>query len=289
MKSFKISSQFSVISFQLFVFGLILVLFAAAANAMEGPKRIISLAPSITESLYQLGMEDNLIGVTTYCDYPPRAKEKPKIGTLINPNIEKIVSLSPDLILTIKDVNRLQTMEKLKNLGLNVFCFQECASFNDITKNFLELSTFVNKEPLAEEIIKKAKERLQNIAQTKKINDPTTVFWQVNAKPLVTVGKNTFTNNMIELCGGTNIFKDITTKYPRINCEEILLRNPEVIILVTMGDVTEAQRAFWQKFNKIDAVRDNRIYVVDANLVCRPTVSSFLAGIEKITNILNNE
>ncbi|UCD15065.1 MAG: cobalamin-binding protein [Candidatus Omnitrophota bacterium] len=269
------------------VSGMDFLLFASAVNAAEKPKRIISLAPSITEYLYALGVQDNLIGVTTYCDYPKDAKNRTKIGTLINPNVEKILSLCPDLILTVKDINRPHSIEKLKDLGLEVIALKECETFDDIVSNLLQLSKIVGKEEKAEEIIEKAKRKMKEL--TDDINDtlPKSVFWQVNAKPLVTAGRSTFVNNIIRLAGGINIFAEIDSKYPRLNCEEVILRNPEVIILVTMGDVTPAQRLFWQKFKQIDAVRNNRIYVVDANLVCRPTILHFLEGLETIKNILH--
>jgi iron complex transport system substrate-binding protein len=252
------------------------------------PKRIISLAPSITESLYQLGLGDNLIAVTSYCNYPKGAKEKIKIGTLINPNVEKIFSLSPDLVLTIKDVNRSQTIEKLKNLGLKVVTFQECKNFSDILERFMQLAVLVGKESRAERIIKQAKEKVADITKDLKGLSAIRVFWQVNARPLITVGIDTFANSMIEFCGGINIFSELNSRYPRVSYEEVLLRNPEVIILVTMGDITDNEKLFWQRFKQIDAVKNGRVYLINADLVCRPTVASFLMGLEKVADILRH-
>ncbi|MBU1122828.1 MAG: helical backbone metal receptor [Candidatus Omnitrophota bacterium] len=267
------------------LFGLILF----EAYADQSPKRIVSLAPSVTESIYALNAQDNLIGVTTYCDYPLDAKNKPKLGTLISPNIEKVLSINPDLILTIIGVNRIQAIEKLKNLGLKVIAFPESNNFNDIINNFLHLSEILDKKTIAEEIIKTAKNEMNKLTEEITSVSHPRVFWQVNVKPLVTVGKNTFANNIIELSGGTNIFSDVKDKYPRINYEEVILRNPQVIILVTMGDVTAEQQLFWQKFKQIDAVHNNQIYVIDANLVCKPTITCFLAGVKTIKGLIHKE
>lgn len=256
------------------------------AQAGELPKRVISLAPSVTESIYALGAQDNLIGVTTYCDYPQDARNKPKIGTLISPNIEKILTLSPDMILTVNGVQRIQTIEKLKSLGLKVIALAEGSNFNDITNNFLYLSEILDKNLKACEIVQTAKKKIKELTTRIPNMQHPRVFWQVNVKPLVTVGKNTFANSIIELSGGINIFNDIIENYPRVNYEEVILRNPQVIILVTMGDVTASQRRFWENFSQIDAVRNGRIYVIDADLVCKPTINRFLAGVETIQNTL---
>lgn len=183
------------------------------------------------------------------------------------------------------DSNRLQTIEKLKELGIKVIVLKECRDFDDIADNFIRLGNIVGKEDNAQKIIAASRKILEDISGNIK-SHAVRIFWEVNAKPLVTVGSSTFTNSIIELCGGINLFNDVNSKYPRISCEEVLLRNPQIIILVTMGDVTEEEKSFWQKFKQIDAVRDNAIYVLDADLVCRPTVSRFVEGVKKVAGIL---
>lgn len=274
------------IKYCLIVFIVLLVLSSVMADE---PKRITSLAPSITESLYQLGAEEDLIGVTSYCNYPPEAKTKEIIGTLINPNIEKIYSLSPDSVLALKGINRSQTIEKLRGLGLEVIAFDECDSFDGITENFIQLGKLTHKEEKARGIVKEVEEEINSIAKRTEGIPSVKVFWEVGARPLVSAGANSFANEFIEYSGGINIFADTSIRYPRVSREEVLSKNPQVIILVTMGDVTEKEKAYWQKFKDLEATKNNRIYVIDADKVCRPTPISFLAGLKEVARLLHPE
>ena len=274
------------IKYCLIVFIVLLVLSSAIADE---PKRIISLAPSITESLYQLGAEEDLIGVTSYCNYPPEARTKEIIGTLINPNIEKIYSLSPDLVLALKGINRSQTIEKLRDLGLKVITFDECNSFDAVAKNFTQLGQLTQREEKARDIVRAVEEEMNSITKKTKELLPVKVFWEIGARPLVTAGANSFANEFIEYSGGINIFADTSISYPRVSREEVLAKNPQVIVLVTMGNVTEKEKAYWQKFKDLEATKNNRIYVVGADKVCRPTPISFLTGLKEVARLLHPE
>ena len=266
-----------------------IVLLVLSSAMADEPKRIISLAPSITESLYQLGAEEDLIGVTSYCNYPPEAKTKEIIGTLINPNIEKIYSLSPDLVLANNGINRSQTIEKLKSLGLKVVTFDECNNFDDITKSFIQLGKLTGREEEAKAIVEKVEAEVKSITRKLKALSPVRVFLEVGARPLISVGPQSFTNEFIRYSGGINIFADTSGSHPRVSREEVLKRNPEVIILVAMGDVTEEEKIYWQKFKDLEAVKFNRIHIIDADKVCRPTPIRFLAGLKEVVRILHPE
>jgi len=252
-------------------------------------KRIVSLAPSITESLYQLGADEALIAVTSYCNYPPQAKTKEIIGTIIGPNIEKIYSLSPDLVLANNGINRSQTIEKLKSLGLRVVALDECDNFGDIIKSFIQLGKLIDREQEVKAIIKKVEAEVKSINQRLKTLPRVRVFWEVGARPLVSVGPQSFTNEFTRYSGGINIFNDTPGKHPRVSREEVLKRNPDVIMLVTMGDVTEREKEYWKKFKDLKAAKFDRIYIIDADKVCRPTPNSFLAGLKEVAALLHPE
>ncbi|NQU95009.1 MAG: cobalamin-binding protein [Candidatus Omnitrophica bacterium] len=261
---------------------------AVFANA-ESAEKIVSLAPSITESLYQLQKDKALVGVTSYCNYPEEAKTKEVIGTLINPNIEKIYSLSPDLVLTIKGSNRPQTIAKLKHLGLRVVVFEECDSFSDIRKNFIRLGRIVGEPEKAKKIIQNVKTKKDSIAKKVKGLHPVSTFLEINARPLVSANNKAFVSEFIKYGGGVNIFAYAPVKYPRISREEVLRKNPEAIILVTMGDVTEKEKQYWQKFTDLKAVKTDRIYIINADKFCRPTPLTFLNGLQKVAKLLHPE
>jgi iron complex transport system substrate-binding protein len=251
------------------------------------PKRIISLAPSITEALYLLDVEKSIVGVTSYCKYPKQAQQKEKIGTILTPNIEKIYSLKPDLVLATKEINRPNSILKLQELGLNVVVFDARKDFNDICNQFLQLGKILGKERKAKKIIDDAKKQLTKI-QKRIANLPKVrVFWEVGAKPLVSVAKGTFADEIISLAGGINIAKNSKVKYPRYSLEEVIKQDPEVIILVEMGDVTKEEINTWQKFKNMQAVKNNRIHIIEAHNVCAPTPITFVKGVKEVANILH--
>jgi iron complex transport system substrate-binding protein len=263
---------------------IILVLFFTFLknSYAQVPQRIVSLAPSITESLYSLGVEDKIVGVTTYCP-SYLGNEKEKIGTLLEPNLEKIVSLSPDLVLATAQGNRAQTIAKLRSLRLKVFVLKESKNFSEICQNFLKLAKLVGKTEEAEKIITEVKGKISLIKKRLKGEPRVRVFWEVGSSPLVTIGKQSFVNELIDFAGGANIFTDLQAPYSIVSKEEVVRRNPEVIILVTMGYVTTKEARFWSKFNIVKAVKNKRIYVIDAYKVSQPTPWTFVTGLEELT------
>ena len=248
------------------------------------PQRIISLGPSITEQIYLLGVEDKLIGCTIYCKTPLEAEKKEKIGTVVEVNLEKIVSLNPDLVLATSLTN-FKVIEKLKNLGIKVIIFSSAKNFSEICAQFLELGKIIGKEETAEKIIYTVEDKVNTIKKIVEDLPKTKIFVQVGAKPLFTVNEDSFINDFIEFAGGINIAKDAKTGlYSR---EEVLRKNPGVIIIVTMGIVGENERKVWQKFKMLDAAKNSKIYIIDSYKICSPTPLTFVEALEEITNILH--
>lgn len=257
--------------------------------AADIPMRIISLSPPITEQLYDLGVGERVVGVTTFCQNPEDAKTKEKIGTILEPSIEKIVLLSPDVVLVTMEGNRRQTAEKLESLGIEIHVFKPNDTFEDIYRNFTELGSVVGKENEAREIVSESKRKIRLITDKLKNIKPISVFWEVGAKPLVTINNTTFSSDFIRFSGGINIFNDVLTRYPRISREEVIRLDPEVIILVTMGDVTVEEEKTWRKFNNLSAVKSGRIFSVEPYLVCSPTPNKLARGLEVVAALLHPE
>jgi iron complex transport system substrate-binding protein len=248
------------------------------------PQRIISLGPSITEELYLLGVGDKIVGVTTYCDWPPQAQRIEKIGTAIEVNLEKVISLRPDLVLATSLTNP-KAKEKLKNLGIKVITFPSPKNFCEICKQFLELGRIVGKEKEAEKIVCQAKKAVSSIKEKVKELPRPKVLVQVGAKPLWVAPKDSFINDFIEIAGGINVGP--SGKSGLYSREEVLKRNPDVIIITTMGIVGKEEKKIWQKYKTINAVRNNRIYIVDSDKLCSPTPVSFVETLEEMVNILH--
>jgi iron complex transport system substrate-binding protein len=170
----------------------------------NAPRRIVSLAPGITETLYELGLDDKIVGVTSYCNWPPRARQKPRIGGFTNPSIEKIVSLKPDLIIATADGNRKDTVNQLERIGLAVYVTNP-SDTDRILKSILHIGEITDKINVAEKLVEKLQKRLDNIAaQTQNKRKPR-VFFQIGLEPVITAGRGTLISEVIGRAGGINI------------------------------------------------------------------------------------
>jgi iron complex transport system substrate-binding protein len=252
----------------------------------SSPQRIVSLGPSITEALYLLGAEDKIVGTTIYCTRPPAARNKEKVGTAIKANLEKIVHLAPDIVLTTSLIGPKDT-EKLKNLKIKVVDFPAPRDFSRICEQFLELGRVVAKEKEAQHIVRQAREKVEAIKRRGKALSVRKVFVQIGARPLYAAAKDTFINDLIESAGGENIVS--ASKNGIYSREKVLQDNPDVIIIATMGLVGEEQKQLWKKYGSIKAVKNNRIYSIDSEKLCSPTPVSFVKALEEIANILHPE
>jgi ABC-type Fe3+-hydroxamate transport system substrate-binding protein len=258
---------------------------AKKVEPLRCPERIISLGPSITKGLYLLGVEDKLIANTTYCVSPPEAKKKEKIGTAVEVNIERVFNSKPDLVLATSLTN-LKAKEKLKNLGIRVITFPTPVDFGDMCKQFLELGRLVNKEKEAEKIVKNAEKKANSIKKKVENLQRPRVLIQVGAKPLFVSTSCYFINDYIEFAGGVNIAKKANEGiYSR---EQVLKASPDVIIIATMGIVGEEEKEVWGKYKTLNAVKNDRIYILDTDELTSPTPVSFVKTLEEITHILHS-
>jgi iron complex transport system substrate-binding protein len=248
------------------------------------PRRIISLSPALTEGLYLLGLEETVVGVTIYCQEPPHGRKKEKIGSIIEPDIEKMVSLKPDLVLAMSLTN-VNVIKKLKNLGIRVVVLEIPKDFEELCHIFLQLGKEVGKSDKALELIKESKRRVYHIKNKTNILPKPKVLIQIGTKPFFVATKDYFINDYIEFAGGINIFKDAPSG--AASREEAIQRNPDVIIITAMGLSEENESKIWKRFTSIDAVKENKIYFIDPDRLCSPTPVSFVESLEKIVNILH--
>ncbi|MBU4560996.1 ABC transporter substrate-binding protein [bacterium] len=262
-----------------------LLLFCSFALTKENyPQRIISLGPGITEELYLLGVENKLIANTVYCERPPEAQKKEKIGTVIKVDLEKIVSLEPDLVIA-TSLSNPEQVEKLKNLGIKVVTFPATKSFFQLCEQFLELAKLVGEEEKAARIIHQAKKEVDAIRKKVKDLPMPKVFVQVGAKPLFTVTKNSFVHDFIKFAGGINITEK--AKSGLYSREKVLKSNPDIIIIVTMGIAGKEEKKIWQKYKTMKAVKNNRIHIIDSYKLCSPTPVTFVEALKEMGEILH--
>lgn len=245
-------------------------------NISIAPQRIVSLAPGITETLYALGLDDKIVGVTTFCDWPAAARKKTRIGGFTNPSIEKIVSLKPDLILATADGNRKDTVQQLERLGLPVYVTNP-SNINGFLKSILHIGEITNQEKGAGILVEKLQKKLNSITCQIRHKRKPRVFFQLGLEPIVTVGRGTLINEIIERAGGVNVAGQDMANYPRYSAEGIIGASPEIIIFAPMvNDKTfVAVKRFWQKFEDVPAVKNKNIYPIDADLINRASPRIF--------------
>ncbi len=244
------------------------------------PRRIISTAPSITEMLYALGLGDRVVGVTTYCHYPPDARTKPKIGSYTEPNLERIASLRPDLVVI--QTNPVNLAAKLEALHLKVL---EVAhdSVEDVFESMQRIADAGGVPDRGRALVAKMRQQLADIRSRTAKLPRTRMMFIVGRAPnriedLIAIGRASYLNGIIEIAGGANIFKDAVAPYPKVGMEDVLARNPQVI--VDMGDmsltegVTDAHKrsivALWDRFKSVAAVREGRVFAVASDIFTVP-------------------
>jgi iron complex transport system substrate-binding protein len=255
----------------------------------DDPRRVLALAPSLTEMIFSLQAEDRLVGATRYSNFPEAAKKLPRVGSYVQLDLEKIVAIKPDLCIAIKDGNPRRTADAIKALGIPVFAIDP-RSIEQIMDAFLLLGEILGASKRAEELVADMEHRLSLVKEkvaASKIRPG--VFFQIAEVPIVSVGKDSYIDRLITLAGGTNLAGNMT-EYPRFSWENIMLLQPEVVLISSMagGKSPELLKASWLRWPEIPAVRNNRLYVVNADLFNRPT-ARLISGLEILAEILHPE
>jgi len=248
------------------------------------PRRIISLVPNITEELYDLGVQERLIGVTTYCQRPQEAQSKEKVGAVVEVNVERIISLQPDLIIASPLTDHKQ-IQKLRAVGLRVEVFQPSHDFKGLCNEFLRLGRLVGAEHKAQAIVKRAEEAVAGIAAKVRKRPAPRVFVQIGTRPLVAVGRDSFLDDCVAFAGGVNIAHEVKTSvYSR---EEVVRKDPDIILVAQMGLAGEEEKAAWMKYKTIKAVQGGRIYIVDPYRFCSSTPLNFIESVQELARLFH--
>lgn len=236
------------------------------------PKRIVTLAPSLTEVAYFLGIGERVVGVTKYSSYPPDAARKPDVGSYVDLNVEKIVSLSPDLVVSTADGNQPAVIEILEKAGIPVFVVNP-RNLRQVIQTVVDIGEVCGVPDRARELADGLSARVDLIASKTADQDRPLVFLQVNGKPIMTVNANTYSSDLVRLAGGRNMSDEEPITYPRISIEEVIQRKPDVIIVSSMERNGELEkiRQQWLRLDTIPAARNGRVHLVDSDLIDRPS------------------
>ncbi|MFV0438269.1 MAG: ABC transporter substrate-binding protein [Desulfopila sp.] len=269
--------------------GLVVDQTGAEVDVPSSPRRVLALAPSLTEMIFSLQAGDRLVGATSYSNYPEAARKLPRIGSYVKLDLEKIVALQPDLCIAIKDGNPLRSIEAIKALGIPVFAIDP-HTIDQITEAFLFVGDLLGASEKAEELVGEMKQRIALVQQkvaASRIRPR--VFFQISDMPIISAGKDSYIDKLITMAGGSNLAGSMPA-YPRFSWENILQMQPDIVIISSMtgGKSATALKDAWLKWPEIPASKHHRLYVVDADLFNRPT-ERLIDGLEILSDILHPE
>jgi len=230
----------------------------------EGKDRIISLKPNITEILFELGVGDRVVGVTTYCDHPEAVRKIQKVADYVHVDVEKVIALKPNLVIGSKENSIQKDVEFLKNEGIAVHLFS-FDRLNETYDSIRGISHLLHVEAKGEEMIGKMKEDLASLKPKIPANS-LPVLMVVGTRPLVVVGKNNLLDDLLVELGFSNIARGSTIKYPTYTYERFIASQPAVVFDLSMGsEKTDAKAAlaWYQHFDSVPAVKNNKIFFLN--------------------------
>lgn len=266
---------------------LLTLLFLSLACSLQAatPQRIISLVPSVTKNIYQLGAEAQLVGCTSFCTLA-KPDDAQVVASAVQVNMEKALLLKPDLVV-VGSLTPPETTQMFRKLGVEVMELPYPKSFNDICQQMLTLGEQIGKADEAKQRISEAKRKL---AEAQKLipaeKESFSAFMQIGANPLFGVVPNTFMNDFLSLAHLRNVAEKMQTG--SLSREAILVSNPDYIFVVIMGSMGQDESRNWTKYSSLKAVQAKHIYELDADMACSPTPDDFVEVLTQIINIIYN-
>ena len=252
-------------------------------------RRVVSLAPSVTETVYALGLQDRLVGDTDFCDYPPDAQKKQKVGGAINPSIEVIAALHPDLVLAIKSLNRLETVEALQALHIPSYTTNP-KTVEEVLASTEHIAEVLGEPEAGVEIAERLRARLAKLRAQLEKAPPRRVFFVVWDEPLMSIGKKTFIADALRYAGAVSVV-DSSQDWPQVNLEEVVRQQPEFLVFAASHSTNSsvdvnalAKRPGWRG---LEAVREKHFAII-SDAVNRPA-PRIVDAIENLARQLHPE
>jgi iron complex transport system substrate-binding protein len=233
-------------------------------------KRIISLAPHMTETLFAAGAGAQIVGTVDYSDYPEVAKKIQRVGGYSRFDLEAVAALKPDLIVGWQSGNAAAHLDKLKGLGYTMYVSQP-NRIEDVASEIERLGTLAGTNATADAEAKRFRDKLAALRAQYTGKATVRTFYQIWKQPLMTVGKNQIISDAIRLCGGDNVFGKLEQMAPTVNVEAVIAANPEAIIASGMGDSRPEWLDDWKKWTSIEAVKRDNLFFVPPELIQRHT------------------
>lgn len=235
-------------------------------------RRVVSLAPHVTEMLFAAGAGDRIVGTVSYSDYPPQARAIARVGDNKALDLERIAALRPDLIVVWRHGNAQKQTDRLRALGIPLF-YSEPRSLAAIPDNIERLGTLLGTETTARRAADGFRRQVETLRQTYAARPPVTVFYQVWQQPLMTLNGQHLVSDMLALCGGRNLFATETPLVPTVSVEAVIAGNPEAMLTAGMGATRSDQPLpdfeMWRRWQQVTAVARNNLFVIDGDLINR--------------------
>lgn len=261
---------------------LIIFLFLSQIAVSQTFKRVVSFSPAATFNLNELKAEDKIVGCTNYCTLAESRKDL-IVGSTMGMNIEKLIASKPDLVIY-TTLFKPSQIERIKNMGIAVELFDSPKNYKETCDQFIRLGKLIDKKDFALQYIDSCNKImdsiLQKIPKTKKYK----MFFELGSKPLFTVVPNTFMHDYMTILGAENIAND--QEGGTITRERVLLKNPDIIILVNMGTVTQKEKDVWKSYKNLSATKNKQIHIIDASLACQATPRNFLNTILELKRLI---
>ncbi len=252
------------------------------------PRRIVSLVPSVTEDLFAIGAQDALAGVTDFCDYPPAARRKPSVGGMLDPSLETLVALKPDLVVATTAGNREETYTALERLRIPVYLVNP-TRLSDVLDLIRRLGALTGRESTADRLTASLEARIEAVSLRVHGLPRPRVLYVLWPEPLIVPGRGSLVSELLTLAGGDSVTADAGEGYPRFSLEAAVARAPEVIILASHGSGQgPGARGRWERFTGVPAIQTGRLYTADGSLLHRygPRV---VDGLELLARLLHPE
>lgn len=229
---------------------------AASTELPDKPLRIVSLAPNITEILFALDVGERVVAVTRFCDFPTQVKELPKIGGVVDPDVENIAAQRPDFVIGVTSGGDPGVTRALDTLKIP-YAFLKMETLDETLTGILTISKLVGADQNGKNLHDDMRARIEKITARKSLHKHKTLV-VFGHKPIVGAGPGTFAHDLIELAGGQNVLADYHQAYPTLDVETVIKLNPDRILDITMQEESSAD--FWAPFDKIEAVHSGNVY-----------------------------
>lgn len=231
----------------------------------DHPQRLVCLMPNLVDDVYALGASSDVIGVPDYTKYPAEAKTKPTVGLPLSPSLETIVSLHPDLVLASGDLNREETVKDFQKLSIPIFMVR-ARGIEGIYESLASLGRALNREQEAAKLVGALRERERAVRQRVAGKPVVNVLMPIWYDPIVTIGKDAYITDLIEIAGGHSVTSDVPEEWPEVSLEAALARSPGALLLVRGSKMSVEVLRTRPGWLTMPAVRNNRIYYVDERI-----------------------